>query len=251
MVKQIQRHLVIGVVALAITLLAPSSTLAHTVGNTSAGFIAGFLHPPSGLDHLLAMVSVGIWGAQLGAPAIWLLPIAFPMIMAVGGALGVIGVPLPEGELLVALSVIVLGLLIATTCRLPISAALAIVGVFAIAHGHAHGVELPLFADALAFTVGFVVATGLLHLAGIGIGLVARWPSGMVAIRVCGFLVALAGCYIVYGYAGAWGIIGHGAERVGGSCPRGMSDAGAGWSAHRVAKHGQFLVGSCPSADVA
>ena len=199
--RKIHRHLVIGAATLAIALLAAGPALAHTVGNTFTGFIAGFLHPPSGLDHLLAMVSVGIWGAQLGTPAIWLLPIAFPMIMAVGGALGVIGVPLPEGELLVALSVIVLGLLIATTCRLPISAALAIVGVFAIAHGHAHGAELPLAADALAFTVGFVLATGLLHLAGIGIGLLARWPSGILAIRACGFVVALAGCYIVFGYA--------------------------------------------------
>jgi urease accessory protein len=177
--------------------------LAHTIGGTSAGFVAGFLHPPSGLDHLLAMVSVGIWGAQLGAPAIWLLPITFPLIMAVGGALGVLGMPLPEGELLVALSVVVLGALIALGGRLPIAAALAIIGVFAVAHGHAHGTELPRSADALAFTVGFVLATGLLHLAGIGIGVFTRWPRGVVAIRAGGGLVALAGCYIVYGYAGA------------------------------------------------
>ena len=175
--------------------------LAHSVGNAATGFMAGFLHPPSGLDHLLAMVSVGIWGAELGPPAIWLLPIAFPLIMAVGGALGVIGVPLPAGELLIALSVVVLGVLVASASRLPIWAALAIVGVFAIAHGHAHGAELPGAADALAFTVGFVLATGLLHLAGIAIGLLARWPSGIVAIRACGVVVALAGCYFVFGHA--------------------------------------------------
>jgi urease accessory protein len=203
MEKKIRRRFLSGGAALAITMLTAGPALAHTIGNTSAGFIAGILHPPSGLDHLLAMVSVGIWGAELGAPAIWLLPITFPLIMALGGALGVIGVPLPEGELLVALSVVVLGMLIATASRLPIWAALAIVGVFAVAHGHAHGTELPRSADALAFTVGFVLATGLLHLTWIGIGLLSRWPSGILAIRACGFIVALAGCYIVYGYAGA------------------------------------------------
>lgn len=203
MAEKIQRHLAVGTAALAIALPPAAPVMAHALGNTSAGLIDGFLHPPSGLDHLLAMVSVGIWGSQLGTPAIWLLPISFPLIMAFGGALGVIGVPLPEGELLVALSVIALGLLIATTCRLPISAALAIVGVFAVAHGHAHGAELPGSADALAFTVGFVLATGILHLVGIGIGLLARWPSGRVAIRACGFVVALAGCFIFYGYARA------------------------------------------------
>jgi urease accessory protein len=123
--------------------------------------------------------------------------------MAFGGALGVIGVPLPAGELLIALSVVVLGALVASARRLPLAAALAVVAVFAVAHGHAHGAELPGAADALAFTVGFVLATGLLHLAGITIGVLARWPIGIMAIRACGFVVALAGCYFVYGYAGA------------------------------------------------
>jgi urease accessory protein len=184
-------------------MMAAGPALAHSVGNSAAGFTAGFLHPPSGLDHLLAMVSVGIWGAELGVPAIWVLPIAFPLIMAVGGALGVIGVPLPAGELLIALSVVVVGTLVASGRRLPTAAALAIVGIFAIAHGHAHGVELPGAADALAFTVGFVLATGLLHLAGIMIGVLARWPIGVIAIRACGGVVALTGCYFIYGYAGA------------------------------------------------
>jgi len=163
----------------------------------------GFLHPLTGFDHLLAMVSVGIWGAELGVPAIWLLPIAFPLVMAFGGALGVVGVPLPAGELLIALSVVVLGALVASARRLPIWAALAIVGVFAIAHGHAHGAELPHTANALAFTIGFVVATGLLHLTGIAIGVLARWPRGVIVIRVCGCAVTVAGCYFVYGYAWA------------------------------------------------
>jgi len=191
----------VAILALATLFAAPA--LAHTVGGTAAGFTAGFMHPPSGLDHLLAMVCVGIWGAELGAPAIWLLPIAFPLIMAVGGALGVVGMPLPYGELLIACSVVVLGALVATARRIPLVVALLIVSVFAVAHGHAHGVELPVAADALAFTVGFVLATGLLHLAGITIGVLTRWPGGSVAIRIGGCAVAVAGCYFVYGYAGA------------------------------------------------
>ncbi len=187
-----------GLAALALAMLATVSASAHSFATTGIGFTAGFLHPPSGLDHLLAMVSVGIWGAELGPPAIWLLPIAFPAIMAVGGALGVIGVPLPAGELLIGLSVVVLGSLVAWARQVPVWAAFIIVGVFALAHGHAHGVELPRSADAVAFTIGFVLSTGLLHLAGILIGLLNRWPSGLAAIRIGGVLIAAAGCYLVY-----------------------------------------------------
>jgi len=169
--------LAVPVLAFATLFAAPAS--AHSAGGSAAGFAAGFLHPLSGLDHLLAMV------------------------MAVGGALGVVGMPLPYGELLIALSVVVLGALVATARRVPVAVALIIVGVFAVAHGHAHGVELPVAAVALAFTVGFVLATGLLHLAGITIGVLTRWPGGSVAIRIGGCAVAVAGCYFVYGYAGA------------------------------------------------
>ena len=198
----IGRHPALAAAILATVALNTSPALAHSVGS-AAGFTAGFFHPPSGLDHLLAMVSVGIWGAELGSPAIWLLPIAFPLMMALGGALGVVGIPLPAGELVIALSVVTLGALVAWARRLPISVAVAVVGVFALAHGHAHGVELPGAADALAFTIGFVVSTGLLHLAGIAIGVLARWRSGMLAIRACGCVFALVGCYFVYGYVGA------------------------------------------------
>ena len=192
-------RLSVGLIALALAALAATSASAHALAGTGVGFVAGFLHPPSGLDHLLAMVSVGIWGAELGAPSIWLLPIAFPMIMAVGGALGVLGMPLPGGELLIGLSVVVLGSLVAWARRIPVWAAFVVVGVFALAHGHAHGVELPRSADAVAYTIGFVLSTGLLHLFGILIGLLARWPSGLAAIRIGGLLIAVAGCYLVYG----------------------------------------------------
>lgn len=189
----------------ALTALGLGSTpaSAHVTAGMGSGITEGFLHPLTGLDHLLAMVSVGIWGAELGAPAIWLLPIAFPLIMALGAAFGVIGMPLPAGELIIALSVFVLGALVALARQLPIWATLVVVGVFAIAHGHAHGAELPQSADALSFTIGFVAATGLLHLAGILIGLLAGWSWGLTAIRMAGFAVAVAGCYFVYGYAWA------------------------------------------------
>jgi urease accessory protein len=202
-VKSIQRRAELVVAVLIPATLVTEPALAHSIGSSAVGFAGGFLHPVTGLDHMLAMVCVGIWGAELGAPAIWLLPIAFPLIMAVGGAFGVVGVPLPAGELLIALSVVVLGTLVALARKLPIAAALTIVGIFAIAHGHAHGVELPGATDTLAFTVGFVIATGLLHLAGIAIGVLARWPVGAFAIRVCGGGVALTGCYFVLRYAAA------------------------------------------------
>lgn len=188
-----------ALVAFVLAVLLAEPAAAHPFASAAMGFSAGFLHPVSGLDHLLAMVSVGIWGAELGAPAIWLLPIVFPLIMAVGGAAGVIGVPLPEGELLIGISVLVLGALVASARRVPIWLAVAVVGIFAVAHGHAHGVELPRSAEAGAFTIGFVVSTGLLHLCGILIGLLGRWPAGVFAIRTGGVLVALAGCYFVYG----------------------------------------------------
>jgi len=187
--------------ALAMALLMAMPAFAHTGAGAAGGLAAGFLHPLSGPDHLLAMVSVGIWGAQLGAPAIWLLPIAFPLIMALGGTAGIIGLPLTATELLIAISVLVLGVMVAQARRLPLAAALAIIGVFAIAHGHAHGVELPQSADAVAFSTGFVLATGSLHALGIAIGLLVKWPRGALAVRCLGSLVAAIGIYFVGAYA--------------------------------------------------
>ena len=199
------RRLTIAIAAAVAMLdvLASAPALAHSTGDLAGGFAAGALHPLTGPDHLLAMVSVGIWGAELGAPAIWLLPISFPLIMAVGGALGIIGVPLPATELLIALSVTVLGAMVALARPTPLWLALLVVGIFAIAHGHAHGVELPQMADPLAFTVGFVLATGFLHAVGIVIGVGMRWPAGARAIRLGGGGIALAGCYFLFLYAGA------------------------------------------------
>jgi urease accessory protein len=179
--------------------LAASPAFAHTESGMTGGLISGFLHPLTGADHIAAMVAVGIWGAFLGAPAIWLLPIVFPLVMTIGGALGVMGVPLPGVEVGIAGSAIVLGLAVLLAARPPIWIAAVVVGVFAVFHGHAHGTELPEAADPIAFAVGFVVATGLLHLAGIAIGLLVRWPAGRVAVRTTGGVIAVAGVGFLLG----------------------------------------------------
>jgi urease accessory protein len=172
--------------------MVASPALAHT-GSVAGGFIGGFAHPLLGPDHLAAMVAVGLWGAFLGQSAIIVLPVVFPLVMAVGGVLGITGVPLPAVEAVIAISAAVLGMMVALAARPPIWVAAIIVGVFAIFHGHAHGTELPPGADALAFSVGFVIATGCLHLAGIAFGLLARWPAGRLAVRAAGCIIALAG----------------------------------------------------------
>ena len=173
--------------------LWPAAAWSHVEQGGAAGFLAGIRHPVSGLDHVLAMISVGLWGAQLGAPAIWLLPVTFPMVMACGGLIGLLGLQLPGVEIGIALSGILLGLAVLAEWRPPLGAAAALVGFFAVFHGHAHGTELPAGASGLAYSIGFVMTTGLLHALGIGIGLIHRWGWGRVALRAAGAGVALAG----------------------------------------------------------
>jgi len=177
---------------IALSLLAGVAG-AHEGGGLAGGFTSGLMHPILGWDHVVAMVAVGLWGAFLGSPAIWILPVVFPLVMAFGGALGVMGVPLPAVETGIATSAVVLGAMVALAARPPLWIAAVIVGVFAIFHGHAHGTELPDAANPLAYSVGFVIATGLLHLCGIGFGLLVRWPAGRVAVRAGGVAIALAG----------------------------------------------------------
>jgi urease accessory protein len=170
---------------------------AHT-GEEIGGFAVGFHHPISGMDHVLAMVAVGMWGAQLGNPSLWMLPIAFPLVMTIGGVLGILGVPLPSVELGIALSVIVLGGMIALGARPPIAVSSLIVSVFAVFHGYAHGAELPGQTGAIEYSLGFVTATGCLHLAGILIGLVDKLPWGGRLLRVGGGGISLAGMVILF-----------------------------------------------------
>jgi urease accessory protein len=180
-------------------LLAAVPVWAHEQTGQAAGFLTGLRHPVSGLDHVLAMISVGLWGAQLAAPAIWLLPVAFPMVMAFGGFLGLVGIPLPGVEVGIALSAILLGLVVALEARPPLWLAAALVGFFAVFHGHAHGTELPEGQSGLLYSVGFVIATGCLHAVGIALGLVHRWSAGRIAVRVAGAGVALAGVHFLWG----------------------------------------------------
>lgn len=176
---------------------------AHTGAGTVGGFLSGVLHPTTGWDHVIAMVAVGLWGAFLGRPAIWVLPVVFPLVMAFGGAMGVIGVPLPHVETGIALSAIVLGLGVALAARPPLWIAAVIVGIFAVFHGHAHGTELPDAANPFAYALGFVVATGCLHIFGIVIGLLIKWPYGQTLVRTGGAAIALAGLGFLTGMIGA------------------------------------------------
>lgn len=187
--------------AAAMLALAAPAALAHTDGTAAVagGLLAGMLHPLLGLDHLVAMVAVGLWGAFLGAPAVWLLPVVFPLVMAFGGVLGMAHVPLPSVEVGIAFSGMVLGLMVALAARPPLWIAAVLVGSFAIFHGHAHGAELPAAASPLAYSAGFVVSTGLLHVAGIGLGALVRWPAGRWLVRGMGLLIAIVGLAFLVG----------------------------------------------------
>ncbi|MGA7411428.1 MAG: HupE/UreJ family protein [Bryobacteraceae bacterium] len=179
-------------------LLATQLAQAHIQKGEAAGFLSGVRHPVSGLDHVLAMIAVGLWGAQLGAPAIWVLPVAFPMVMAFGGMLGLMGVPLHGIEYGIAVSAIMLGAAVLFELRPPLAAAALLVGVFAIFHGYAHGTELPPGQSGLLYSMGFVIATGCLHGVGIGIGTVHRWQWGQTFVRVAGGVVAVAGLLFLW-----------------------------------------------------
>jgi urease accessory protein len=184
--------------ALALALIAGGAQ-AHT--GVQGGLIAGFTHPIYGWDHVVAMVAVGLWGVFLGRPAIWILPVVFPLVMAVGGALGVAQVPLPAVETGIALSGVVLGLLVAFAVKAPLWVAAVIVGVFAIFHGHAHGMELPEAANPFAYAAGFVIGTGVLHLVGIALGFLTRVPNGQWIVRAGGVAIAVVGGMFLTGLA--------------------------------------------------
>jgi urease accessory protein len=171
---------------------------AHMQQGAAAGFPTGFQHPFSGPDHMLAMVAVGLWGAQLGAPAIWVLPVAFPLVMAMGGMLGFLGVPIPGVEIGIAASAIVLGAAVAFEVRPPLVIAALVIGCFAIFHGHAHGTELPPGQSALLYSMGFVIATGCLHALGIGIGTIHARTWGRKTLRGVGALVAAGGTFFMW-----------------------------------------------------
>ncbi len=183
---------------LVLVFLCAPPAFAHPQKGEAAGFLTGFRHPISGLDHVLAMVAVGLWGAQLGSPAIWVLPVAFPLVMAFGGMLGLLSVPILGIEYGIAASAILLGAAVMFEVRPPLAVAATLVGIFAIFHGYAHGTELPPGQSALLYSMGFVIATGCLHALGIGIGTVHRWAWGQKLLRVAGAVVAVGGVFFMW-----------------------------------------------------
>lgn len=191
----------LGLALAAVAAMIASPAAAHTGIGIGGGLGAGFGHPFVGLDHLLAMVSVGALGAVAGGGALWALPATFMGVMALGGGLALAGVHLPGVETGIAASLIVFGVLLATRVGLPTMAAMAVVAVFALFHGHAHGAELPELASRATYVLGFVAATGLLHLLGIGIAFgldrLPAWPA--LSLRLAGGGVAAAGWALLIG----------------------------------------------------
>jgi urease accessory protein len=172
--------------------VAASPAFAHT-GIGGNGFVAGFAHPLFGMDHLLAMLGIGIWGAQLGGRASWMVPASFVGVMVLGAALALAGAPLAMVEFGIGGSVLAIGGLIAFGARLPLALAMGLAGLFALFHGHAHGTELPGFAHPAAYGAGFVLATALLHAAGFGIATVLRAPAMRLPLRLGGAAMAVVG----------------------------------------------------------
>jgi urease accessory protein len=182
-----------GLITAALTLI-PATAFAHTGAADAPGFAWGFAHPFGGIDHILAMVTVGILAWQLGGRALALVPATFVLVMAAGAALGMARLPLPLVEIGITISVIVLGGMVAFTRNAPIAIAVGLVGLFALFHGHAHGTEMALNTDAGAYAAGFILATALLHVAGIALGCaMGRIADNRAAYRLGGSLVALAG----------------------------------------------------------
>ena len=196
--KYSRSGLVFNVPVTAAILLLPSLAWAHIEQGQAAGFFTGMEHPWSGLDHILAMIAVGLWGAQLGSPALWVLPIAFPMMMTVGAMMGLMGIPVPGVEAGIALSAVLLGLMVFCEARPKLPIAVALVGFFAIFHGHAHGTELPPGQSGLLYSMGFVIGTGCLHGVGILIGLLHRFSIGRIVLRGAGAVILGMGCFFFW-----------------------------------------------------
>ena len=173
---------------------------AHT-GQDVSSFTAGLKHPFGGLDHVAAMVAVGLWGGILGKPMLWMLPVTFPLLMIVGAVLGIADAPFPPVEVGIALSGIVLGGVVLFAVRPPLWLSMVIVGVFATFHGYAHGAELPKSADPVGYATGFVLATSSLHLIGVAVGQLWHWPNGKIVVRALGAGIALAGSAFLAGFA--------------------------------------------------
>ncbi len=199
MIKSL-RQLITVVCLFSFGYLVPGLALAHVNVGETAGFLHGFLHPIGGLDHILAMVGVGLWAAQLGGKAVWAVPLAFVVAMAIGGILGIIGTPLPLVEPAIIASDLILGGLVVLATPFPLWASAGLVGCLAIFHGFAHGAEMPADSSGLAYSAGFMLATLGLHLAGIGVVAMVKQlnhDKEEILIRIAGGGVLLAGVYVL------------------------------------------------------
>lgn len=178
--------------------MVPSLAFAHIGVGPTSGFGHGILHPFTGLDHMAAMVAVGLWAAQRGGRALWLVPLTFVTVMAIGGALGTAAIAIPFVQPGIIASVLVLGLLVATAARLPLVASSILVGLFALFHGHAHGTEMPATVAGLTYGFGFMLATASLHGLGIAVGLAAKRFTSPAFVRIAGGAIVAFGIYLCF-----------------------------------------------------
>ncbi len=192
---------VLPLLLVSLALFVPTVAHAHVGVGPTSGLLHGFAHPISGLDHICAMLAVGLWAAQRGGRALWLVPLTFVSVMAVGGCLGMAGIAVPFVEEGIVASVLVLGVLIAAAVQMPLAASVGMVGLLAIFHGHAHGVEMPPTASGLTYGLGFVLATALLHATGMAIGLLVNRLGSVHLVRWAGGAVALCGVYLGFALA--------------------------------------------------
>lgn len=177
----------------------PSLAHAHIGMGEANGFLHGFGHPFTGLDHLCAMIAVGLWAAQTGGRALWAVPLAFVSVMVFGGVFGMAEIHLPLFEAGIVISMLMLGVFVAAAVRLPLAASILMVGLFALCHGYAHGAEMPTSASAVGYAGGFAFATALLHVAGIGLGVGIEKIASAKFVRFAGGAVALYGLILWIG----------------------------------------------------
>jgi urease accessory protein len=191
--KSISRNIMVAIAAIC---LLPQAAMAHTVMGSTSGFIHGLSHPFTGLDHMLAMIAVGLWAAQMGGRKLWLVPAAFVSAMVLGGAIGFAGVSLPYVEVGIVASVIVLGVFISGAFKLTMAISTVVVGAFAVFHGYAHGAEMSHGLGPVAYSIGFVLATAALHMIGMLAGMGIQHRNVDKAVRLAGAAIALSGVYL-------------------------------------------------------
>jgi urease accessory protein len=195
----LQRFALVVLLATIAALLGSRSAFAHTGAVPGHDLLHGLQHPLTGLDHVLAMFAVGLWAAGRGGRALWLVPATFVVVMAIGAVLGMSGVSIPFVEPGIAISVLLLGLFIAAAVRLPLATSAAIIGLFAVLHGHAHGSEIPAIALGLTYAFGFIGSTITLLTTGISVGRISQRRSHTLLVRYAGAAIAVCGLFLCIG----------------------------------------------------